>query len=206
MRVSSRCVVLVRTVLVSEGSMCCCWRRTATMDAALQSGIDTRRWAAGLTVVDGHVQKECGDVTVWASRAHAVCGDKSREVVVKENMERGGQEQRERVTAVSNSHTLAASDIHTAWWKHKEMHQWLLFGIIQCLSNINPAIWHLMKATTNFGEAQQVANNAETGIEMGLIQSFIQYSLLSCLYLLITPRLRWVLLRDLVENASSVSE
>ncbi|KAJ6507086.1 hypothetical protein C8R45DRAFT_923251 [Mycena sanguinolenta] len=64
------------------------------------------------------------------------------------------------------------------WWKHKEMHHWLLPSIIQCLSDINPAVWHLMKATTNFGEAQHVANNAETGIEMGLIQSFIQYEAL----------------------------
>ncbi|KAJ6462514.1 hypothetical protein C8R45DRAFT_1080626 [Mycena sanguinolenta] len=37
------------------------------------------------------------------------------------------------------------------WWKHKEMDEWLLPSIIQCLSDINPAVWHLMKATTNFG-------------------------------------------------------
>ena len=64
--------------------------------------------------------------------------------------------------------------IDTDWWEHKEMHVWLLPGVIQCLSDIDPDIWHVMEATTNFGEAQHAANNAETGIGMGLVQSFIQ--------------------------------
>ena len=76
-----------------------------------------------------------------------------------------------------------ALNIDTGWWKHKEMHQWLFPGIIQCLSDINPAVWHLMKATINSAEVQHAANNAETGIGMGLVQSFIQYkSFLFCLY------------------------
>ncbi|KAJ6452605.1 hypothetical protein C8R45DRAFT_1223415 [Mycena sanguinolenta] len=61
-------------------------------------------------------------------------------------------------------------------WKHKEMHQWLLPGIMQCLADINPAVWHLMKATTKVGEAQHTANNAEKGT--GLVQSFLQYEAL----------------------------
>ncbi|KAF8166267.1 hypothetical protein K438DRAFT_1941754 [Mycena galopus ATCC 62051] len=64
------------------------------------------------------------------------------------------------------------------WWEHKEMHGWLLPGIIQCLSDIAADVWHVMEATTNFGEAQHAANNAETGIGMGLVQSFIQYEAL----------------------------
>ncbi|KAJ7251891.1 hypothetical protein C8J57DRAFT_1474350 [Mycena rebaudengoi] len=59
------------------------------------------------------------------------------------------------------------------WWEHKEMHEWLLPGVIQCLSDIDPNIWHVMEATTNLGEAQHAANNAQTGIGMGLVQSFI---------------------------------
>ncbi|KAJ7814981.1 hypothetical protein B0H14DRAFT_3476619 [Mycena olivaceomarginata] len=46
---------------------------------------------------------------------------------------------------------------------------WLLSGIIQCLSDIDPDIWDVMEATTNFGEAQHAANT-ETGIGMALPQ------------------------------------
>ncbi|KAJ6556722.1 hypothetical protein B0H10DRAFT_1967556 [Mycena sp. CBHHK59/15] len=62
------------------------------------------------------------------------------------------------------------------WWEHKEMHEWLLPSVIQCLSDIDPDVWHVMEATTNFGEAQHVANNAQTGIGMGLVESFIQHA------------------------------
>ncbi|KAJ6572977.1 hypothetical protein B0H10DRAFT_2440108 [Mycena sp. CBHHK59/15] len=62
------------------------------------------------------------------------------------------------------------------WWEHKEMHEWLLPSVIQCLSDINPDVWHVMEATTNFGEAQHAANNAQTGIGMGLVESFIQHA------------------------------
>jgi hypothetical protein len=41
------------------------------------------------------------------------------------------------------------------------MHEWLLPSVIQCLSDIDPDGWHVMEATTNFGEAQHVANNAQ---------------------------------------------
>ncbi|KAJ6493135.1 hypothetical protein C8R45DRAFT_927920 [Mycena sanguinolenta] len=58
-------------------------RRTAAMEAAPQSGIDTRRGAAGLTVVDGNAQKERGDVTVWSSRARAVRGVNRRTFIIK---------------------------------------------------------------------------------------------------------------------------
>ncbi|KAJ7829726.1 hypothetical protein B0H13DRAFT_1916331 [Mycena leptocephala] len=44
---------------------------------------------------------------------------------------------------------------------HKEMHEWLLPSVIQCLSDIDPDGWHVMEATTNFGKAQHVANNAQ---------------------------------------------
>ncbi|KAJ6606945.1 hypothetical protein B0H10DRAFT_2439850 [Mycena sp. CBHHK59/15] len=62
------------------------------------------------------------------------------------------------------------------WWEHKEMHEWLLPSVIQCLSDIDPDVWHVMEATTNFGEAQHAANNAQTGIGMGLVKSFIQHA------------------------------
>lgn len=56
------------------------------------------------------------------------------------------------------------------------MHQWLLPTVIQCLSDMDPDDWHVIEATTNFGEAQHKANNAQTGIGMGLVESFIQHA------------------------------
>ncbi|KAJ6564162.1 hypothetical protein B0H19DRAFT_76035 [Mycena capillaripes] len=64
------------------------------------------------------------------------------------------------------------------WWEHKEMHEWLLPCVIECLSDIDPNVWHVMEATTNFGEAQHAANNIQTGIGMGLVESFMQYEAL----------------------------
>ncbi|KAJ6628320.1 hypothetical protein B0H10DRAFT_1940517 [Mycena sp. CBHHK59/15] len=58
------------------------------------------------------------------------------------------------------------------WWEHKLMHRWLLRDIIQCLSNIPLEQWNTMEATTNLGEAQHAWNNAQTGISMGVIESF----------------------------------
>ncbi|KAJ6559387.1 hypothetical protein DFH09DRAFT_1483903 [Mycena vulgaris] len=57
------------------------------------------------------------------------------------------------------------------WWEHKEMHQWLLPTVIECLSDMAPDDWHVIEATTNFGEAQHKANNVQTGIGMGLVES-----------------------------------
>ncbi|KAK6966558.1 hypothetical protein R3P38DRAFT_3245838 [Favolaschia claudopus] len=62
------------------------------------------------------------------------------------------------------------------WWKHKIMHVWLLAAIIQCLSCIALNDWHSMPATTNLGEAQHAHNNAETGTQMGIIESFKKYA------------------------------
>ncbi|KAJ7732028.1 hypothetical protein B0H16DRAFT_1770721 [Mycena metata] len=62
-----------------------------------------------------------------------------------------------------------------AWWAHKTMHRWLLRGVIQCLSNIPLEQWNTMEATTNLGEAQHAWNNAQTGISMGVIESFKKY-------------------------------
>ncbi|KAJ7904003.1 hypothetical protein B0H13DRAFT_2334933 [Mycena leptocephala] len=61
------------------------------------------------------------------------------------------------------------------WWDHKLMHRWLLRGIIQCLSKIPLEQWNTMEATTNLGEAQHAWNNAQTGISMGVIESFKKY-------------------------------
>ncbi|KAJ7817545.1 hypothetical protein B0H14DRAFT_3877466 [Mycena olivaceomarginata] len=61
------------------------------------------------------------------------------------------------------------------WWEHKLMHRWLLRGIIQCLLNIPLERWNTMEATTNLGEAQHAWNNAQTGISMGVIESFKKY-------------------------------
>ncbi|KAJ7323299.1 hypothetical protein DFH08DRAFT_817869 [Mycena albidolilacea] len=62
------------------------------------------------------------------------------------------------------------------WWKQKLMHFWLLPAKIQCLSRIPLNDWHTMSATTNLGEAQHARNNAETGTQMGIIESFKKYA------------------------------
>ncbi|KAJ6521075.1 hypothetical protein DFH09DRAFT_224093 [Mycena vulgaris] len=64
------------------------------------------------------------------------------------------------------------------WWGHKTMHRWLLRGVIQCLSNIPLEQWNTMEATTNLGEAQHAWNNAQTGISMGVVESFKKYEAL----------------------------
>ncbi|KAJ7612019.1 hypothetical protein DFH06DRAFT_1147371 [Mycena polygramma] len=58
------------------------------------------------------------------------------------------------------------------WWDQKLMHRWLLPGLIQCLSKIPLEQWNTMEPTTNLGEAQHAWNNAQTGISMGIIESF----------------------------------
>ncbi|KAJ7818894.1 hypothetical protein B0H14DRAFT_2600982 [Mycena olivaceomarginata] len=57
-------------------------------------------------------------------------------------------------------------------WNHRLRHSWLLPGAIQCLSRMLPDDCHLMEATTNLGEAQHAWNNGQTGIGMGVIESF----------------------------------
>ncbi|KAJ6535643.1 hypothetical protein B0H19DRAFT_1241095 [Mycena capillaripes] len=71
--------------------------------------------------------------------------------------------------------TFLRSTTMSGWWDHKLMHRWLLRGIIQCLSNIPLERWNTMEATTNLGEAQHAWNNAQTGISMGVIESFKKY-------------------------------
>ncbi|KAJ7847282.1 hypothetical protein B0H13DRAFT_1907358 [Mycena leptocephala] len=56
------------------------------------------------------------------------------------------------------------------------IHRTLLPATIQCLSRIPLNDWHTMPATTNLGEAQHARNNAETGTQMGIIESFNKYA------------------------------
>ncbi|KAJ7813702.1 hypothetical protein B0H13DRAFT_2293928 [Mycena leptocephala] len=62
-----------------------------------------------------------------------------------------------------------------AWWRQKEMHLFLLPGLIQALSNIDLDDWHLMPANTNVGEGQHRWNNIQTGVSMGVIESMKKY-------------------------------
>jgi hypothetical protein len=66
-----------------------------------------------------------------------------------------------------------ALNIDTGWWEHKE-HGWLLPNVIQCLSDIDPDVRHVMEATKNLGEAQHAANNAQQ--ELGWDSSNRSYS------------------------------
>ncbi|KAJ6552166.1 hypothetical protein B0H10DRAFT_1968474 [Mycena sp. CBHHK59/15] len=62
------------------------------------------------------------------------------------------------------------------WWKQRLTHFWILPATIQCLSRIPLNDWHTMPATTNLGDAQHARNNAETGTQMGIIESFKKYA------------------------------
>ncbi|KAJ7852230.1 hypothetical protein B0H13DRAFT_2398840 [Mycena leptocephala] len=62
-----------------------------------------------------------------------------------------------------------------AWRRQKEMHLFLLPGLIQALSNIDLDDWHLMPANTNVGEGQHRWNNIQTGVSMGVIESMKKY-------------------------------
>ncbi|KAJ7732229.1 hypothetical protein DFH07DRAFT_781006 [Mycena maculata] len=65
----------------------------------------------------------------------------------------------------------------TRWWKQKLTHFWLLPATIQCLSRIPLNDWHTMPATTSLpGEAQHARNNAETGTQMRINESFKKYA------------------------------
>ncbi|KAJ6541306.1 hypothetical protein B0H10DRAFT_2392116 [Mycena sp. CBHHK59/15] len=55
-------------------------------------------------------------------------------------------------------------------------HFWILPATIQCLSRIPLNDWHTMPATTNLGDAQHARNNAETGTQTGIIESFKKYA------------------------------
>ncbi|KAJ7909424.1 hypothetical protein B0H13DRAFT_1877706 [Mycena leptocephala] len=63
----------------------------------------------------------------------------------------------------------------TRRWKRKQLHLWLLPAMISCLSRIPLNDWYTMPATTNLGEAEH-ARNAETGTQMGIIESFKKYA------------------------------
>ncbi|KAJ7859888.1 hypothetical protein B0H13DRAFT_2569863 [Mycena leptocephala] len=69
----------------------------------------------------------------------------------------------------------AVSLFFAAWWRQKEMHLFLLPGLIQALSNIDLDDWHLMPANTNVGEGQHRWNNIQTGVSMGVIESMKKY-------------------------------
>ncbi|KAJ7776033.1 hypothetical protein DFH07DRAFT_936976 [Mycena maculata] len=54
------------------------------------------------------------------------------------------------------------------WWEQKEMHQWLLPTIIQCLSDMDPDDWHVIEATTNSEKPSMRRTMRKLGSEWGL--------------------------------------
>ncbi|KAJ7049824.1 hypothetical protein C8F01DRAFT_1093024 [Mycena amicta] len=65
-----------------------------------------------------------------------------------------------------------------AYWRHKEMHTFILPGLVQPLSKIHVDDWHLMPANTNIGEGQHRWNNIQTGVSMTPVESMKRYKAL----------------------------
>ncbi|KAJ7794014.1 hypothetical protein B0H14DRAFT_3558479 [Mycena olivaceomarginata] len=59
----------------------------------------------------------------------------------------------------------------TDWWKHKEMHEWIIPCIVRSQSLIPPDIWDSTPSTTNTNEAQHHWTNAQTGKQLTPVEA-----------------------------------
>ncbi|KAJ6615764.1 hypothetical protein B0H10DRAFT_1949647 [Mycena sp. CBHHK59/15] len=59
----------------------------------------------------------------------------------------------------------------TDWWKHKEMHSWIIPCLIKSQSNISPDEWDATPSTTNTNEAQHHWTNSQTGIKLPPVEA-----------------------------------
>ncbi|KAJ3754597.1 hypothetical protein EV360DRAFT_51315, partial [Lentinula raphanica] len=60
----------------------------------------------------------------------------------------------------------------TAWWDHK-LQPFILSGIIQCRSKMNPESWTITDSTTNMNEAQHAWTNKFTGTKLSLLEAIL---------------------------------
>ncbi|KAF8197632.1 hypothetical protein K438DRAFT_2118253 [Mycena galopus ATCC 62051] len=61
--------------------------------------------------------------------------------------------------------------IITDWWKHKEMHEWIIPCMVKSQSGIPADVWDATPSTTNTNEAQHHWTNSLTGIQLTPVEA-----------------------------------
>ncbi|KAJ7702166.1 hypothetical protein B0H16DRAFT_1832003 [Mycena metata] len=56
------------------------------------------------------------------------------------------------------------------WWRHKEMHEWIIPCLVKSQSRLSADVWDSTPSTTNTNEAQHAWTNAQTGIKLTLVE------------------------------------
>ncbi|KAJ7653606.1 hypothetical protein DFH06DRAFT_1417176 [Mycena polygramma] len=57
------------------------------------------------------------------------------------------------------------------WWRHKEMHAWIIPSIVKSQSRIPADVWDSTPSTTNTNEAQHHWTNSQTGIRLTPVEA-----------------------------------
>ncbi|KAJ7749102.1 hypothetical protein B0H16DRAFT_1691917 [Mycena metata] len=65
--------------------------------------------------------------------------------------------------------TLGVKEIQD-WWRHKEMHEWIIPCLVKSQSRLSADAWDSTPSTTNTNEAQHAWTNALTGIKLTLVE------------------------------------
>ncbi|KIK65925.1 hypothetical protein GYMLUDRAFT_70176 [Collybiopsis luxurians FD-317 M1] len=60
------------------------------------------------------------------------------------------------------------------WWRHK-LQPFILSGIIQCKSKIDPTAWATMQSTTNLNESQHCWTNIYTGTKRSITEAIVTF-------------------------------
>ncbi|KAJ6605920.1 hypothetical protein B0H10DRAFT_1757269, partial [Mycena sp. CBHHK59/15] len=56
------------------------------------------------------------------------------------------------------------------WWRHKEMHEWIIPCLVKSQSPIPAEVWDSTPSTTNTNDAQHAWTNTQTGIKLTLVE------------------------------------
>ncbi|KAF8175007.1 hypothetical protein K438DRAFT_2047804 [Mycena galopus ATCC 62051] len=59
----------------------------------------------------------------------------------------------------------------TDWWKHKEMHEWIIPCMVKSQSGIPADVWDATPSTTNTNEAQHHWTNSPTDIKLAAVEA-----------------------------------
>ncbi|KAJ6453855.1 hypothetical protein DFH09DRAFT_871440, partial [Mycena vulgaris] len=57
------------------------------------------------------------------------------------------------------------------WWRHKEMHEWIIPCIVKSQSLISADVWDATPSTTNTNEAQHHWTNSLAGIKLSPVEA-----------------------------------